>query len=57
MIFGGAPIPGKQFVETTLWDVWDLRENIGEPGLGIDVVELRRADEPQHEGRAMTPAV
>jgi hypothetical protein len=35
LIVCGAPIPGKQFVETALWDVCDLRENIGEPGLGI----------------------
>jgi hypothetical protein len=57
LIFGGAPIPGKQFVETTLWDVCDLRENIGEPSLRIDVVELRRANEGQHESGALTAAV
>lgn len=39
MIVCGAPVPGQQFVETALWDVCDLRENIGEPRLGIDVVE------------------
>lgn len=44
-------------MEAALWDVCDLREHIGEPGLGIDVVELRRADEAQHEGGALTPAV
>lgn len=44
-------------METALWDVCDLRENIGEPGLGIDVVELRRGDEGQHESGALTAAV
>ena len=54
LIVCGTPVPGKQFVETALWDVCDLRENIGEPGLRIDVVELRRADEAQYEGRALS---
>ena len=38
LIVCGAPVPGKQFVETALWDVCDLRENIGQPGLRIDIV-------------------
>ena len=57
MILCGAPVPGKQFVETVLRDVGDAREDVGQPGLRIDVVELRRADEAQHEGRALTSAV
>ena len=57
MIFGGAPIPWQQFVETVLWDVGDAAEHIGKPSLRIDVVELRCGDEAQHEGRALTSAV
>jgi hypothetical protein len=57
LIFGGAPIPWQQFVETVLWDVGDAAEHIGKPSLRIDVVELRCGDEAQHEGRALTSAV
>ena len=57
LIFCGAPVPGEQFVETVLGDVGDAREDVGEPGLRIDVVELCRTDEAQHEGRALTAAV
>lgn len=41
----GFPVPGKQFMETVLRDVGDAAEHIGEPGLGVDVVELCRTDE------------
>lgn len=57
MILGGAPVPGKQFMETALGDVGDARENVGEPGLRINVVELRCGDEAEHEGGALPAAV
>ena len=40
MILCGAPVPGKQFVETVLGDVGDARENIGELGR-IDIQRIQ----------------
>lgn len=57
LIFGCAPIPWQQFVETVLGDVGDAAEHIGKPCLRIDVVELRRANEAQHEGGALAAAI
>ena len=48
LILCGAPVPRKQFMETVLGDVGDAREDVGEPSLRIDVVELCRADKAQH---------
>lgn len=56
-VWADTPIPWQQFVEAVLGDVGDPREDIGKPGLGIDIVELRRADEAQHEGGALTAEV
>ena len=42
------PIPGKKFVEPVLRGSRDPAENVGEPGLRIDVVELGSADEGIH---------
>ena len=44
-------------MDAVLRNPGNLIEHIGEPGLGIDVVELRRADEGQHESGALTAAV
>lgn len=44
-------------MEMVLGDVGDAREDVGEPCLRIDVVELWGADKAQHEGRALTAAV
>ena len=57
LVLGSAPVPRKQFMETVLGNVGDARESVGEPGLRIDVVELRCADEAQHEGGALTSPV
>ena len=51
------PLPGKEFVEPAVWRPGDAVEHIGEPGLGIDIVELGRADESVHGGRAHAAAV
>lgn len=40
-----------------LRDISDAIEDVGEPGLGIDVIELCRGDHAQHEGGALTTAV
>ena len=41
----GLPVPGEEFVQSGLRLLGDAGEDIGEPGLGVDVVELGGADE------------
>jgi|GraSoi2013_115cm_1033766.scaffolds.fasta_scaffold37061_1 hypothetical protein len=40
-------------MEPALRDAGDASEHISEPGLRIDVVELRRRDEGRHDGGAV----
>lgn len=40
-----------------LGNVGNAREDIGEPGLGVDVVELGGVDEAEHDRGALAPAV
>ena len=42
------PVPGEEFFEPGLRRLRDPAEDIGEPGLRIDVVELGGADEGVH---------
>jgi len=37
---GGVPIPGQQLVERTDVVIVDADEDVGEPGMRIDIVEL-----------------
>ena len=53
----GLPVPGQEFLQTGLRQVGDTVEDIGEPGLRIDVVELRGADERVHDSGPHAPAV
>ena len=53
----GSPVPGEQFVEPGLRRVRDAAEDIGEPGLRIDVVELGGADQRIDRRRAGAAAV
>ena len=41
----GLPVPGEKLVQTGLRQVGDTVEDIGEPGLRVDVVQLGGADE------------
>ena len=41
----GLPVPGQELVQAGLRHLGDAIEDIGEPGLGVDVVELGRADQ------------
>jgi len=50
-------VPWEQFTEAGLGDVGDAREYIGEPSLGVDVVEFSRADKRVHERGALTAAI
>lgn len=45
-----SPVPLEQFVEAGLWYVIDAGERVGEPCLGVDIVELCCADEGVDEG-------
>jgi hypothetical protein len=44
-------------VEPVLWQIGYPGQDIGEPGLRIDVIHLGRGDQAIHEGRAITSAV
>ena len=41
----GLPVPGQKLVQAGLWRVGDPAEDVGEPGLRVDVVEPGGADE------------
>ena len=51
------PFPWQEFVEPVLGRFGDAVEDIGEPGLRIDVVELCGADERVHRCRPYAAAV
>ena len=53
----GLPVPGEKLVQTGLRLLGDAVEDVGEPGLRIDVVELRGADERVHDSGPHAPAV
>ena len=52
----GLPIPGQQVIEPTGGMAGDAGEDIGKPGLRIDVVELRRHDQRGHRRRPVGTA-
>jgi hypothetical protein len=45
------------FLQPVLRDVGDASEDVGEPGLRIDIVELGCGNQTKSEGRALTAAV
>ena len=53
----GLPVPGEEFVQAVLRLLGDAGEDVGEPGLGVDVVELRGADESVHHRRPLAAAI
>lgn len=50
------PFPGQQFVQTRCGKIGDTGDDIGEPGLGIDVIEATGRDHRQHDGGAFGAA-
>ena len=44
------PFPWQQLVQTRCGKIGDTGEDVGEPGLGIDVVEATGRDHRQHDG-------
>ena len=51
------PAPGEEFVQPGLRLLGDAGEDVGEPGLGVDVVELRGADQRVHHRRPLAAAI
>src|SRR5690349_1884827 len=50
------PIPGQQLIEPVDGVIVDAGEYVGEPGLRVDVVELRRHDQRRHDSGAVGAA-
>ncbi len=48
----GFPFPRQQFLEPSCWMIGDPREDVGEPGLRIDVVHFGGDDQAIHGGGA-----
>ena len=42
---GGGPVPGQELIEPRAGGVCDAAQRVGEPGLGIDLVQLCGADQ------------
>ena len=51
------PLPREQFVQAGSRDLRDAAEDVGEPELGIDLVEARGHDEGEHDGGPVRAAV
>ena len=51
------PVPGEEFVQSGLRLLGDAGEDVGEPNLGGDVVELGGADEAVHHRRPLAAAI
>ena len=56
-MLSGLPSPGEELVQPRLRQVGEAVEDVGEPGLGVDVVELRGADEGVHHRRPLPAAI
>ena len=51
------PMPGEKFVQPGLRHLGDAIEDVGEPGLRVDVVELCGADERVHDSGPHAAAI
>ena len=52
-----APVPGHQLIELLDGMAGDTGKDVGQPGLGIDVVELGGNDEAVKDGGTVTSAI
>ena len=52
-----APVPGQQLVDSAGGMSGNAGQHVGQPGLGIDVVEFGRDDEAVHEGGTVAAAI
>ena len=53
----GFPMPGQEFMEAWIGDVIDPCQDIGEPCLGIDIVQARGDDQGIHGGGALSATI
>ena len=53
----GFPVPGQEFVHPGVRQLGDATEDIGEPSLRVDVVELSSDDEGVHRRGPLAAAV
>ena len=53
----GLPVPGQELIELLDVVIVDACEHVGEPSLGIDVVEPRSLDQRVHHGGALAAAI
>ncbi len=53
---GKPPVPGQEIIELGGWVIVDAGEDIGEPSLRVDIVELRGLDERVDNGSALPTA-
>ena len=51
------PVPGEEFVQSGLRLLGDAVKDVGQPGLGVDTVELGGADEGVHHRRPLAAAI
>jgi len=51
------PVPGKELIEPGGRIIGDAAEDVGEPGLQADAVELGGGDEGIHRRRALAAAI
>ena len=56
-MLSGLPVPGEEFVQPGLQLLGDAGEDIGEPGLGVDVVEFGGADQSVHHSSPRAAAI
>ena len=52
-----TPVPGHQFIDLLDGMLGDAGEDVGQPGLGIDVVQLGRDDKAVHDGSTVAAAI
>ena len=51
------PVPGQEFIQVRCGMISDAAQDIGQPGAGIDVVQLSCCDQRVHGGGALPAAI
>jgi hypothetical protein len=54
---GEAPIPGQQCSQVGDLVIGNSGQHVGKPGLGVDVVELGRLNQREHERSAFAATI
>jgi hypothetical protein len=53
----GPPVPGQEFIQVRCGMISDAAQDIGQPGAGIDVVQLSCCDQRVHGSGALPAAI